>query len=152
MIPAPIVASLAEQPAYYALYALYADYAANNGFHRAREYFARLREIVRFIQPLQGKEQPYMQSWSLRLFSEREALARFTPEQASAAWRLVRQVVDEIGLPAGWQAPTSAGPGRPLQRPGRREVRARAPAFVEALPRPAVPAFPRSPVDYRRAV
>lgn len=152
MTPAPIVASLAEQPAYYALYALYADYAANNDFHRAREYYARLREILRFIQPLTGKEQPYMQSWSLRLFSERQALARFAPEQASAAWRLVKQAVDEIGPPARWQAPL-ATPSR-VQRPPRRKARPRAlaPALAEAPPRPALPAFPRSPVDYRRAV
>jgi len=46
MNPAPIVVSLAEQPAYYALYALYTDYLVNNAYHREREYFAKLREIV----------------------------------------------------------------------------------------------------------
>jgi hypothetical protein len=149
MTPAPIVASLAEQPAYYALYALYADYAANNGFHRAREYYARLREVLRFIQPLTGKEQPYMQSWSLRLFSERAALERFTPAQASAAWRLVKQTLDEIGPPSAWPGQPAA-PSRLRPSAGRRPARPPAPAT--AAPQSVWPAFPRSPVDYRRAV
>lgn len=147
MTPAPIVASLAEQPAYYSLYALYADYAINNAFHLEREYYARLRDAVRFIQPLTGQVQPDMKSWSLRLFTERQALARFSPEVASAAWRLVRQAVEQIGPPRGWKSQT-----RPAGSPAPRK-----PAHAAARPARSTPAreqrtFPRSPVDYRMAV
>jgi hypothetical protein len=156
MIPAPIVASLAEQPAYYALYALYADYQINTRFNLEREYFARLRDSVRFIQPLTGLVQPDMKSWALRLFTERQALARFSPEVASAAWRLVRQLVDEIGEPRGW-----AGAGRQrrhraasFRRAGRSTEQHRTavhPSDTPAGQRTGAP-FPRSPVDYRRVV
>jgi hypothetical protein len=143
MTPSPIVASLAEQPAYYALYALYADYLANNARYAEREYFARLRDLVRFIQPLLGHEQPYMKSWSLRLFTERSALDRLPPEQVSAAWRLVRQMVEAIGAPAGWDG------ARPHRRAFRSLPRpARTPQDVS----PARWTGRRSPVDYRTAV
>jgi hypothetical protein len=166
MTPAPIAVSLAEQPAYYALYALYVDYVGNNQYHRAQEYFARLRDVVRYIQPLVGREQPYMKSWSLRLFTERRALERFSPEQAATAWWLARQVVDEIGPPQRWPyAPPSV---RSWRRPVRQTPVARATDAratdaratgaqtsgapdAEAAPPPS-PAFPRSPVDYRMAV
>jgi hypothetical protein len=146
MTPAPVVSALAEQPAYYALYALYADYQRNNAFHLEREYFDRLREMVRFIQPLRGLVQPDMKSWSLRLFTERQALARFSPEVASAAWRLVRQVVDEIGPPRqvprrlesdGTAKPSPEATAQPPRKPATRHDE---------------PSFPRSPVDYRFAV
>src|SRR5579863_7230157 len=140
MTPAPIVASLAEQPAYYALYALYVDYLANNQAHRAREYFARLYKVVTYIQPLLGLEQPYQKSWSLRLFTEREALARFSPERASTAWWLVRQAVDEIGPPAQshmsqskarqrlkMSRPSRTAPSRPTAFPGQPVARVRSP-------------------------
>ncbi len=147
MTPAPVVASLAEQPAYYSLYALYADYAINNAYYLEREYYARLREVVRFIQPLTGQVQPDMKSWSLRLFTERQALARFSPEVASAAWRLVRQAVEQIGPPRGW---------KPQRRPaGGASPRMPAPAaarHAQAAPPREQPAYPRSPVDYRMAV
>jgi hypothetical protein len=148
MTPAPIVAGLAEQPAYYSLYALYADYALNNARHLEREYFARLRDAVRFIQPLTGWTRPDMKSWSLRLFTERQALARFSPEVASAAWRLVRQAVEEIGQPKGWRTsgPATGRTARPAH------TRAGAPPRTTQAPRPAEPPFPRSPVDYRMAV
>lgn len=148
MNSAPIVSSLAEQPAYYALYGLYFDYLVNQQRDAEREYFARLREIVTYIQPLVGKEQPYMKSWSLRLFTEREALDRFTPEQASAAWQLVRQVVDQIGPPRGWAEP------RHTVRSGRTRSQHRA-GPVHTVPQSAPsfrPAEPTSPVDYRRVV
>ena len=152
MTPAPIVASLAEQPAYYALYALYVDYLRNNQHHRAREYFARLRDAVRFIQPLVGREHYFMKSWSLRLFTERAALERFSPEQATTAWWLVRQAVDAIGPPRGQPAPLHTVHSR--RRPVRQAVNPY--AEPEAAPppiRPLAPSpFPRSPVDYRMAV
>jgi hypothetical protein len=151
MTPAPIVASLAEQPAYYALYALYTDYLVNNPYHRAREYFARLKDLVRFIQPLVGRDPYFMKSWSLRLFTERAALERFSPEQAATAWWLVRQAVDAIGPPRGQPAPVHTVHSR------RRPVR-QAAAGPQAAPTPApqrrttTPVYPRSPVDYRMAV
>ena len=146
MTPAPIVSALAEQPAYYALYGLYADYVRNNAFHLEREYFARLREMVRFIQPLRGLVQPDMKSWSLRLFTEREALARFSPQVASAAWRLVREVVDEIGPPR--HSPARSSPEGGTKRAPKATAR---PSRKPSTPRNEPP-FPRSPVDYRFAV
>ena len=151
MTPAPIVASLAEQPAYYSLYALYADYALNNARHLEREYFGRLRDAVRFIQPLTGWTRPDMKSWSLRLFTERQALDRFSPEVASAAWRLVRQAVEEIGPPRGWRTSSPAA-GRPARPARAAHTRAGAPPRAFQAPRPSEPPFPRSPVDYRMAV
>jgi hypothetical protein len=147
MTPAPIVASLAEQPAYYSLYALYADYAINNTHHLEREYYARLRDAVRFIQPLTGLVQPDMKSWSLRLFTERQALARFSPEVASAAWRLVRQAVEQIGPPRGWKAQS-----RPSGRLAPRKPASAAARHPQPAPFREQPAFPRSPVDYRMAI
>ncbi len=148
MTPAPIVASLAEQPAYYALYALYADYARNNAFHSERESFARLRDAIRYIQPLTGLVQPDEKSWSLRLFTERESLARFSPEVASAAWRMVQQVVEEIGPPRESRRARAPINRSVLRVPARAVRRTDAPPASSA----AEPRFPRSPVDYRMAV
>jgi hypothetical protein len=147
MNPAPIVASLAEQPAYYALYGLYVDYMENGRRDAKREYFARLREAVTFIQPLIGKEQPYMKSWSLRLFTERSAMDRFSPEVVSTAWGLVRKIVDQIGPPAGWTEP------RHTVRSWRTRVRraTAAPEVPETL-RSARPVQRTSPIDYRLVV
>lgn len=147
MNPAPIVVSLAEQPAYYALYALYVDYLRNNQHHRAREYFARLQDLVRYIQPLVGRDTLYMKSWSLRLFTERSALERFSPERATTAWWLVRQAVDAIGAPR--RRPVRHGPVV-----GAAEVEATETPQAQAAPRrrAATPLYPRSPVDYRMAV
>jgi hypothetical protein len=145
MTPAPIVSSLATHPAYYALYALYEDYLLNNARHREREYFARLRDAIRYIQPVLGQDRYYMKSWSLRLFTERSNLARFTPEVASAAWRLVREMVDSIG------APTQEGPAP-------RTVRSDAPrrGTPEPRGRPTEPPRQRSsessPYAFRQAV
>ena len=146
MISTVIVASVATLPAYYALYALYADYLVNNSAHRAREYFERLGDLVKYIQPMIGPQPAYMKSWSLRLFTERSALERFSPERAATAWWLVRQAVDEIGPPRRWPyAPRSV---RSWRRPVRR---APPPAAPEPPARPAL-RYPRSPIDYRMAV
>ena len=147
MTPAPIVASLAEQPAYYALYALYVDYMVNRRRDAEREYLERLHEVVTYIQPLIGKEQPYMKSWALRLFTEREALKRFSLEQAGTAWELVRKVVDQIGPPPGWSQP------RHSVRSWRRRLRKAALAPPRAAHTRRDRAQQRtSPIDYRMVV
>lgn len=146
MIPAAIVPNVATLPAYYALYALYADYLVNNSEHRAREYFARLRDLVKYIQPLIGPQPYYMKTWPLRLFTERRALERFSPEQAATAWWLVRQAVDEIGPPRNWPyAPRSV-------RSWHRPVRQAPPTAPPEPPAPPALQYPRSPIDYRMAV
>lgn len=147
MTPAPIVASLAEQPAYYALYALYVDYLENQRRDSEREYFARLSEVVTFIQPLIGKGAAYMKSWSLRLFTERSSLERFSPEQASTAWGLVRNVVDQIGPPAGWAQPQHSVRSR-RNRPHRVARTQPGPSPVPSVR----PLRRTSPIDYRRVV
>ena len=144
---APIVVSLAEQPAYYALYALYVDYMVNQRRDAEREYFARLREVVTYIQPLIGKEQPYMKSWTLRLFTEREALNRFSLEQAGTAWELVRKVVDQIGPPSNWTQPAHS------VRSWRQRPRRSARPSQSTEHAPFEPALQRaSPIDYRLVV
>jgi hypothetical protein len=142
----PISASIATLPAYYPLYALYVDYQINNVHHARVEDLERVREALRVIAPLIGKEQPYRMEWSLRLFTERQALAGYAPELVDEAWRQVREAIERLGPPPGW-------------RSVREQLRHRVtqPQLPTAPAPPARPPgpeafFPKSPIDYRRAV
>lgn len=131
-------------PGYYALYALYADYLLNNERHAALEDLERVRKSVRMLGPVLGLEQPFRKDWPLRLFTERESLASYPPELVDEAWRQLREAIDALGPPPGWRGP------RPRERLSRRVFKPR-----PVLPPPAparFPVYPRSPVDYRRAV
>jgi hypothetical protein len=104
------LAALVAHPGYYYLYALYADYPINNAWFREREYAEVLRERLRTLQPLLALVQPYRKSPALRLFTERESLARFPPEKVDEAWRQLRRLIERVGPPAGW-------PDRPAPAP-----------------------------------
>jgi hypothetical protein len=132
--------NMATLPAYYYLYALYFDYIINKQFHAGLEDEARIREALRKIRGAVQLTQPYRMTWALRLFTEREALNRFPPELVSEAWRQLRELVDRIGPPRGWQGkliPKPAPHGRPRPRSPQ-----------EPPARPYRPPFPRPPVVY----
>lgn len=78
---------------YYYLYALFFDYPINNEFNAGLEDRARMRDLLRFIQPLIGLRQPYRKSFALRLFTERQSLERFSPEKVDEALRQLKQAV-----------------------------------------------------------
>jgi hypothetical protein len=141
--------NIATLPAYYALYALYFDYDSNNASALAREDLERVRESARIIQPLLGLVQPYHKSWALRLFTERASLDAYAPELVDEAWRQLRQLVEHLGPPPGWEPPPS--------REGwlRRRLADRVFPYRPPAPEPAVPEmplFPHSPIDCRQAV
>jgi len=137
--------NIATLPAYYPLYALYTDYIINNLEHARLEDMARVRESLRVIAPLMGKDQPYRKSWALRLFTERQALDSFPPEQVDEAWRQVREWIEQMGPPPDW--PT------PRQKQRRRVLKRRAPE--PDPPKPvgkAEDVFSKSPVDYDKNI
>ncbi len=142
----PLAASIVTLPAYYPLYALYADYQANNIAHARVEDLERVRESLRVIAPLIGKEQPDRMEWSLRLFTERQALDSYAPEQVNEAWRQVRESIERLGPPPGWRSPR--------QRLRQRVTQPQRPAAPEPPKRPAGPDafFPKAPTDYGRVV
>jgi len=135
-------------PGYYALYALYSDYLLNNERHAALESLERVRESVRLLGPALPLAwgQPFRKSWAMRLFTEREALSAYPPELVNEAWRQLGEAIEALGPPPGWRGP---GPS-PRERLRRRRFK---PRPVLPPPPPArYPEYPRSPVDYRRAV
>ena len=97
--------NLATLPGYYYLYALYFDYPLNNAWFSPREYEAQVRAALRALQPVLAARQPVRKSMALRLFTEREALHRYSPEQVNEAWRQLRDLVDLLGPPPGWPHP-----------------------------------------------
>ena len=102
-------------PGYYYLYALYADYQLNNAFFSGQEDTQRMREIIRVVQYAREVLQPYRKSWALRLFTERKALARFSPHLVSEVLRELRHMVETLGPPPGWNSPM------PTRHPNRYE-------------------------------
>ena len=92
-------AALINHPAYYYLYGLYADYPINNAFLHTLEAREALRIRLREVQPLLWYFRPYRKSYTLRLFTERSSLARFSPELVDEAWRQLRLVIQQIGPP-----------------------------------------------------
>jgi hypothetical protein len=84
-------------PEYYYLYALFFDYPLNNAFHLEREERARIRDMLSTVQRWLSLRQPYRKSFALRLFTERDALVRWSPELAVETLRQLKQAVDEIG-------------------------------------------------------
>ncbi|MBI4082612.1 MAG: hypothetical protein HY423_08375 [Candidatus Lambdaproteobacteria bacterium] len=148
---ASLPGAIATLPGYYYLYALYFDYPLNQAWWSAREYAAAMEELVRAIQPLRRYIAPNRKSFALRLFTERQALARFRPELVDEALRQWRGLIERVGPPAGWPRPPR--PRRPRQGPGR-AIRPAAPrtaphAVPQPHPRPMAP-FRRSPIDYSR--
>ena len=137
-------ANLATQQGYYYLYALYFDYVINNRFHAELEHEARIRQALRSVAEVIRYTQPYRKTWALRLFTERESLARFRPELVSEAWRQLRELIDRIGPPRGWPPGAHlrllpAPPPHPRPEP---------PPEFALPPAPSAPAFPRSPINY----
>jgi hypothetical protein len=119
---------------YYYLYALFFDYPLNNSFFAKEENQARVVESMRMVQRLHAMRQPYRKSWALRLFTERDAMARFSPELVNVVLYQIRQLVDQIGAPNGW----SRGPLPPMRAPRERGPagrRAQAPANSASLAR-----------------
>lgn len=140
---ASLPGAIATLPGYYYLYALYFDYPLNQAWWSAREYAAAMEELARAIQPLRRYIAPYRKSFALRLFTERQALARFRPELVDEALRQWRGLIERVGPPAGWPRPPRLrgprkGAGRPAAHPS-----------PQARPGPKPP-FRRSPIDYRR--
>ena len=99
---------------YYYLYALFFDYPLNNAFFTGAENRDRVMESLRTVQRLQALRQPYRKSWPVRLFTERDAMARFSPELVNVVLYQLRELVEQIGPPPGW----SRGP-LPSMRPPR---------------------------------
>jgi hypothetical protein len=120
---------------------LYADYLVNNLEHARLEDMERVRESLRVIAPLMGKHQPYRKSWALRLFTERQALDSFPPEQVDEAWRQVREWIEQMGPPPDWPAPRQQQRHRVLKRRPAAGEPSNAVGKAEDF-------FPKSPVDY----
>ena len=83
-------------PEYYYLYALFFDYPLNNAFHIDREERAKIREMLSTIQRWLDLRQPYRKDFRLRLFTERESLARCSPELVDEALRQLKQTVGRL--------------------------------------------------------
>ena len=132
---------------YYYLYALFFDYPINNAFFTNVENRDRVIESLRTVQRLQAMRQPYRKSWAVRLFTERDAMARFSPELVNVVLYQLRELVEQIGPPPGW----SRGP-LPTMRPPRTGSRLGRwkddPPEVSA-PRGAGASFSRSPIPIR---
>lgn len=142
---ASLPGAIATLPGYYYLYALYFDYPVHQAWRSAREYAAAMEELARAIRPLQRYIAPYRKSFALRLFTERQALDSYPPEQVDEAWRQVREWIERMGPPPDW--PT------PRQKQRRRVLKPRAPEPDPPKPvQKAEDFFPRSPVDYDKSV
>jgi hypothetical protein len=98
---------------YYYLYALFFDYPINNAYFLKGENQARVVESMRVVQRLHALRQPYRKSWALRLFTERDAMSRFSPELVNVVLFQIRELVDQIGPPPGW----SRGPLPAMRQP-----------------------------------
>ena len=98
---------------YYYLYALFFDYPINNAYFLKGENQARVEESMRMVQRLHALRQPYRKSWALRLFTERDAMARFSPELVNVVLFQIRELVNQIGPPPGW----SRGPLPNMRQP-----------------------------------
>ena len=72
-----------------------------------REERARIRDLLRFIQPLTGLRQPYRKNFALRLFTERQTLERFPPHKVDEALRQLKQEVERIRGRANGSPPDS---------------------------------------------
>lgn len=139
------------QQGYYYLYALYFDYPLNNAFFSDEENRERVMESLRAVQRLRGMVQPYRKSWAVRLFTERDAIARFSPDAVNTMLFQLRELVTQLGPPPGW----SRGP-LPAMRPPRQRRRPRAAAAEPAAappsamePRRPPSPFPKPPMPYR---
>ena len=130
-------------PGYYYLYALYADYGLNNAFFSEGEDTARMRAIVRAVQEVREVMAPFRKSWALRLFTERTALARFSPHLVNEVLRELRALVQEVGPPAGWEETPSRRKAPRNRPPIQSRAKTQKPAGVrtrwEPDPRPASP-------------
>ncbi len=127
-------------PGYYYLYALYFDYPINNAFFGGGEYAERVRELERVVQRIRAMVQPYRKSWPLRLFTERDAVARFSPDAVNEMLAQLRVLVERLGPPPGWsRGPLPpAGRSRP-ERMHTRRVMAPGSSGEAPLERPASP-------------
>jgi hypothetical protein len=83
-------------PEYYYLYALFFDYPLNNAFAIDREQRDQIRGWLRQVRPASALYKPYEKSFALRLFTEREALARWTPEMSVEILRQLKNAVDRL--------------------------------------------------------
>lgn len=83
-------------PEYYYLYALFFDYPLNNAFAIDREERDRIRGWLKQVRPATALYKPYEKSFALRLFTERQALARWSPELAVEALRQLKGAVDRL--------------------------------------------------------
>lgn len=144
-------AALINHPAYHQLYGMYADYLVNNTFFIPRENKALLQRLLRQVQPILWNFKPYRKSETLRLFTERQSLERFSPDMVNEAWREVRAMIDKVGPPAGWkggQAGAAASTDKAGDNPPSNEWEELA---DEGEDKPAVdvePPFPKSPINY----
>ena len=102
-------------PGYYYLFALYADYGLSNAFFSAGEDAARMRTLVQAVREVHVVMAPYRKTWALRLFTERTALARFSPHLINEVLRELHALIQQVGAPPGWE---DAQPAR--QPMGRR--------------------------------
>ena len=83
-------------PEYYYLYALFVDYPLNNAFHLEHEERAKIREMLTTVRRWLDLRQPYRKSFQLRLFTERESLARWSPDLVDEALRQLKLTVDHV--------------------------------------------------------
>lgn len=128
-------------PGYYALYALYFDYPINNAFFGKSERAEAMRRFVLTVQRIEAAVQPYRKTWALRLFTERQALSRFSPHLVNEALRQLRELVDQLGPPEGWRG--GELPPREGAHAGRRK---RVAGPRSALSQPPAPERPVPPL------
>lgn len=119
---------------YYYLYALFFDYPINNAFFAKEENQAKVVESMWVVQKLHAMRQPYRKSWALRLFTERDAVSRFSPDLVNIVLYQIRELVNQIGPPPGW----SRGPlpaMRNSREPALAHRKAAAPEGAGMVPR-----------------
>jgi hypothetical protein len=135
---------------YYYLYALYFDYPINNAFFTQEENAERVWEVVRVVQRMKALVQPHRKSWPVRLFTERDAVSRFSPDAVNQMLVDLRELVEQLGPPPGWSRGPLPPPTRVAGRhPRRRSARMAPAAGEEPSPRrPPIP-FPPAPFPYR---
>ncbi len=131
---------------YYYLYALFFDYPINNEFYIRGEERERIREYLRAVQPILGLKQPFRLDGKLRLFTQRQSMARFSPEKVHELLRQLRNTVELTAQPP--PHPLRRATDRPLPR--RFAIaKQRETLQAEEAPETQRPPPPQSPVDYR---
>ncbi|MEE8396696.1 MAG: hypothetical protein V3S29_11620, partial [bacterium] len=109
-------------------------------FFGKSEHAEAMRRFVLTVQRIEAAVQPYRKTWALRLFTERQALSRFSPQLVNEALRQLRELVEQLGSPPGWRG--GELPPREDAQAGRRKRVAGPGSSVSRPPAPERPVPP----------